>query len=131
MAFFLHPHTPRLLPSYPYDHTSATGLVMKRIRFQDDESSAGSIAVGVTLGALAGFVVGVVVAQKVGGFAGLSARIRERFETFTHRGKETESGGAATYGDDLDEDYEEEIDDGDDFDSDAEGDSALEEGVLR
>jgi hypothetical protein len=104
---------------------------MKRIRFQDDESSAGSIAVGVTLGALAGFVVGVVVAQKVGGFAGLSARIRERFETFTHRGKETESGGAATYGDDLDEDYEDEIDDGDDFDSDAEGDSALEEGVLR
>jgi hypothetical protein len=104
---------------------------MKRIRFQDDESSAGSIAAGVALGALAGFVVGVVVAQKVGGFAGLSARIRERFETFTHRGKDAESVGQAEYGDDLDEEYEDEIQDSDDFDSDAEGDSALEEGVLR
>jgi hypothetical protein len=59
---------------------------MKRIRLQDDEPSVGSIAAGVTLGALAGFVVGIVVAQKVGGIAGLSSRIREKLETLTHRG---------------------------------------------
>jgi len=104
---------------------------MKRIRIQDDETSAGSIAAGVTLGALAGFVVGVVVAQKVGGFTGLSARIRERFESFTHRGKAASAGHADYAEDHLDDEYDSEFDDGDDFDSDAEGDSALEEGVLR
>jgi len=105
---------------------------MKRIRFQDDESSAGSIAAGVALGALAGFVAGVVVAQKVGGFAGLSTRIRERFESFTHRSKEAASAAHAAYADDhLDEAYDDEFDEGEDVASDAEGDSALEEGVLR
>jgi hypothetical protein len=107
---------------------------MKRIRLQDDEPSIGGIAAGVTLGALAGFVVGIVVAQKVGGLAGLSASIRERFDTLTHRGDDTESLADEDYeGSDAGEEYE---DDGqrydrDDFDSDSEGDEALEEGVLR
>jgi hypothetical protein len=108
---------------------------MKRIRLQDDEPSIGGIAAGVTLGALAGFVVGIVVAQKVGGLAGLSASIRERFDTLTHRGDDAESlddeefeGSGAT--DEYDDDSE--IDgDRDDFDSDSEGDEALEESVLR
>jgi hypothetical protein len=106
---------------------------MKRIRLQDDEPSIGGIAAGVTLGALAGFVVGIVVAQKVGGFAGLSARIRERFDTLTHRGDDTESsdedefeGSGVEYDDGSETD-----DDHDDFDSDSEGDEALEESVLR
>ena len=108
---------------------------MKRIRLQDDEPSIGGIAAGVTLGALAGFVVGIVVAQKVGGLAGLSASIRERFDTLTHRGDDTESlddeefeGSGAT--DEYDDDSEID-DDRDDFDSDSEGDEALEESVLR
>jgi hypothetical protein len=106
---------------------------MKRIRLQDDEPSIGGIAAGVTIGALAGFVVGIVVAQKVGGFAGLSARIRERFDTLTHRGDDTESsdedefeGSGVEYDDGSETD-----DDHDDFDSDSEGDEALEESVLR
>jgi osmotically-inducible protein OsmY len=104
---------------------------MKRIRLQDDEPSVGSIAAGVALGALAGFVVGIVVAQKVGGLAGLSSRIREKFETLTHR-----FGGAETHADggydaeDAEDEYEDEESDGA-FDADAAGDSALEEGVLR
>jgi BON domain len=107
---------------------------MKRIRLQDDEPSIGGIAAGVTLGALAGFVVGIVVAQKVGGLAGLSASIRERLDTFTHRGDDIESsaddeefeGSDAT--DEYDDDSESDAD-GDDFAS--EGDAALEESVLR
>ena len=104
---------------------------MKRIRLQDDEPSVGSIAAGVTLGALAGFVVGIVVAQKVGGLAGRMARIREKFQTLTHRGAGAEThadGGYET--DDAEDEYEDEESD-DDFDLDAEGDSALEESVLR
>ena len=104
---------------------------MKRIRLQDDEPSVGSIAAGVALGALAGFVVGIVVAQKVGGLAGLSSRIREKFETLTHRGDGAETHADGGYhADDAEDEYEDEERD-DDFDSDAEGDSALEEGVLR
>lgn len=105
---------------------------MKRIRLHDDESSIGGIAAGVTLGALAGFIVGVVVAQKVGGFAGLSSSIRDRFDTLMHRG-----AGAETHideefeGDESDEYDDEADDDDDDFDAEAAGDSALEEGVLR
>jgi hypothetical protein len=106
---------------------------MKRIRLQDDEPSIGGIAAGVTLGALAGFVVGVVVAQKVGGFAGLSASIRERFDTLTHRRDDTESSGDEEFeGSAATDEYDDESDDElDDFDSDSEGDEALEESVLR
>jgi hypothetical protein len=101
---------------------------MKRIRYQDDEPSIGGIAAGVTLGALAGFVVGIVVAQRVGGLSGLSSRNRERFESLPHRGDGAVSF-ANTERDEADEYDDEENED--DFDSDAEGDSALEEGVLR
>ena len=101
---------------------------MKRIRYQDDEPSIGGIAAGVTLGALAGFVVGIVVAQRVGGLSGLSSRIRERFESLTHRGDGAESHAHREH-EEADEFEDEENED--DFDSDAEGDSALEEGVLR
>ena len=101
---------------------------MKRIRFQDDEPSVGGIAAGFTVGALAGFVVGIVVAQKVGGFAGLSSSIRQRFETLIHRADGAETHDDADY--DLDE-AGDEYEDDEDFDADGVGDSALEEGVLR
>ncbi len=109
---------------------------MKRIRLQDDEPSIGGIAAGVTLGALAGFVVGIVVAQKVGGLAGLSASIRERFDTLTHRGgDDTESSDDEEFeaGDATDEydDDRESDDDLEEFDSDSEVNEALEESVLR
>ncbi len=103
---------------------------MKRIRYQDDEPSIGGIAAGVTLGALAGFVVGIVVAQKVGGLAGITSRIRDGFDRVTHRGDDADSLAEGDYeGGDAD-DYED-VGERQDFDADAEGDSALEEGVLR
>jgi osmotically-inducible protein OsmY len=107
---------------------------MKRIRLHDDEPSVGSIAAGVTLGALAGFVVGVVVAQRVGGLSGLSSRIRARLDGLVHRGQEeleSLAGAAHDHEDDEDE-YEDEYDEDEEQDESTDGaDSALEERVLR
>jgi osmotically-inducible protein OsmY len=103
---------------------------MKRIRLHDDEPSVGSIAAGVTLGALAGFVVGVVVAQRVGGLSGIRSRVREGLDSLIHRGRdEIESLAGA---DEEEEEYEDEYDEGAEADERAlDGDSALEERVLR
>ena len=52
---------------------------MSYLRFRDeDESSIGGTVGSVLLGALAGFAVGMVVAQRVGGFSGLTDRLRRR-----------------------------------------------------
>ncbi|MEO7457712.1 MAG: BON domain-containing protein [Gemmatimonadaceae bacterium] len=52
---------------------------MSYLRFRDeDESSVGGTVAGVLLGALAGFAVGMVVAQRVGGFSGLTDKLRRR-----------------------------------------------------
>jgi hypothetical protein len=51
---------------------------MSRFRYRDDESSTGTTVAGVLLGALAGFAVGMFVAQRVGGFSGIAARFRKR-----------------------------------------------------
>ena len=48
-----------------------------RFRDEDESSIAGSVA-PVLLGVLAGFAVGMVVAQRVGGFSGLADRVRRR-----------------------------------------------------
>jgi len=50
---------------------------MSRFRFRDDESSTGTSIATVLLGAVAGFAVGMYVAQRVGGFSGLTARFRK------------------------------------------------------
>jgi hypothetical protein len=50
---------------------------MSYLRFRDeDESSVAGTVTSVLLGALAGFAVGMVVAQKVGGFRGLTEKLR-------------------------------------------------------
>ncbi|HEU4563294.1 MAG TPA: BON domain-containing protein [Gemmatimonadaceae bacterium] len=55
---------------------------MSRFRYRDrDDSLPGTLA-GLAVGAFAGFAVGVVLAQKVGGIAGITARVRDRL----HRG---------------------------------------------
>ncbi len=108
---------------------------MKRIRLHDDEPSVGSIAAGVTLGALAGFVVGIVVAQRTGGLTGLTTRLRDRFDSLIHRGQqeiESLAGSAGGDEEEYDGEYDEELDDdGDVDDRTLDPDSALEERVLR
>ena len=93
---------------------------MSPFRYRDDESSTGTI-VGVLVGALAGFAAGMFVAQRVGGFGGITSRLRER------------AGGRFGIGQAQDqdvedaelEDYEEDEIESDDFDE------SLEERVLE
>ena len=50
---------------------------MSYLRFQDeDDSSVAGTVTSVLLGAVAGFAVGMLVAQRVGGFSGLASRVR-------------------------------------------------------
>jgi osmotically-inducible protein OsmY len=105
---------------------------MKRIRLHRDEPTVGNIATGVTLGALAGFVVGVVVAQRVGGLSGLTSRLRDGLDSLIHRGQDSiESLAGAEHAED-EEEYDEEYEGDEQEDERAlDGDSALEERVLR
>ena len=51
---------------------------MSPFRYRDEESSSTGTIIGVVAGALAGFAVGMFVAQRVGGFSGLKTKLRER-----------------------------------------------------
>jgi osmotically-inducible protein OsmY len=51
---------------------------MSRFRHRDESSSSTAIVVGALVGAVAGFAAGMVVAQRVGGFGGLTSKIRRR-----------------------------------------------------
>jgi len=53
---------------------------MSPFRYRDDDSSTGSTVTGVLLGAIAGFAVGMYVAQRVGGFSGITQRFRSRLQ---------------------------------------------------
>jgi hypothetical protein len=85
--------------------------------YEDNESSSHGLFT-LALGAVAGLAVGVVVAQRFGGLAGISARLRERL-----------GGKLAEIDDEYDiEDYEsDELDDADEEDDDV----VLEERVLE
>ena len=84
--------------------------------YEDRESPSNGLLT-LALGAVAGLAVGVVVAQRFGGLAGLSARLRERL------------GQGSAIDDDYDiEDYDsDELDEADDEN----GDALLEERVLE
>ncbi len=75
-----------------------------RFRDEDESSIAGSVA-PVLLGALAGFAVGMIVAQRVGGFKGLADKVRRR-----GRPDEVEGGTTPMVADDFTE-YDEYEDD--------------------
>lgn len=51
---------------------------MPTMRPRDEDSSPGSTIATVLLGAVAGFAVGMYVAQRMGGFAGIASRLRRR-----------------------------------------------------
>jgi hypothetical protein len=94
---------------------------MSRFRFRDDEPSSTSTIIGVLAGAIGGFALGMYVAQRVGGFEGLTSRFKAR------------KGGAGETPGSFDVDVE--VDEFDDIeDDDLEGDEAdqgLEERVLE
>jgi len=100
---------------------------MSRFRFRDeDESSSTSTVLGILAGAVAGFAVGMVVAQRVGGFSGLSSRLRRRRDAETTPHDESlRHRYASAEGEDDFEDIEE-----DELESEA-YDAGLEDRVLE
>jgi osmotically-inducible protein OsmY len=49
-----------------------------RFRFREEESSYAGTVIGAVIGAMAGFAAGMLVAQRVGGFTGLTRKLRRR-----------------------------------------------------
>ena len=96
---------------------------MSRFHYRDDESSNGAV-IGAVVGALAGFTVGMLVAQRVGGFSGLTAKLRRGGAEVISRG-ERFRGAEAVGDDDEFEDIEEDELESEDYDS------SLEEHVLE
>jgi hypothetical protein len=97
---------------------------MSYLRFQDeDESSVSGTVTSVLLGAVAGFAVGMLVAQRVGGFSGLTSLAKR-----VRGGGDTEASSGPVVADDF-SDYEDDFDD-DELVESAEG-SELEERVLE
>src|SRR3954470_15505516 len=96
---------------------------MTRFRHRDDESSSTAIVVGAVVGAVAGFAAGMLVAQRVGGFSGLTSKIRRR------RGASHDEARTRAYGVADDED---EFEDVEEDEVEGEGyDETLEERVLE
>lgn len=96
---------------------------MSRFRHRDDESSSTAIVVGALVGAVAGFAAGMLVAQRVGGFSGLTSKIRRR------RGASHDEAQVGAHGVAEDED---EFDDVEEDEVEGEGyDETLEERVLE
>ena len=97
---------------------------MAYLRFQDEDDSsiAGTVA-PVLLGALAGFAVGMIVAQRVGGFKGIVDKVRRR-----GMGDDEASATTPAVADDFAE-YEEEFED-DEIEEQDEA-SGLEDHVLE
>ncbi len=99
---------------------------MSYLRFQDEDDSsiAGTVA-PVILGALAGFAVGMLVAQRVGGFKGIADQFRQR-------GKSAADTLSATpsVADDF-ADYDEEFEDDEIEEEEEEEASGLEAHVLE
>ena len=113
---------------------------MRRYRIHEEDSSTGSTVATVVLGALAGFAVGMFVAQRLGGFGGIANRLRPRDEAESEPEQQFDFSGDA---DEVEEEAEEleaaalEREEDDDFngmdDTDAAGDSTplIEERVLE
>lgn len=96
---------------------------MTPFRYRDEESSSTGSVLGILVGAVAGFAVGMYVAQRVGGIEGLTAKLRRRGARKT---EDTLRGAhAAQENEDEFEDIEEDELEVEDYDE------SLEEHVLE
>lgn len=100
---------------------------MSPLRFRDEESSSTSTVLGVVVGAVAGFAVGMLVAQRYGGLSGLTSKLRRR--TAAPEAVEPVSESYAIADDAEDTDEFEDIED-DELEPD-DYDESLEEHVLE
>jgi len=105
---------------------------MPAFRYRDEDDSLGRTLAGLTIGALAGFAVGVVVAQKVGGVSALTDRLRERlgFGSVTDPEAEREAALAALGDEEVFGLEEDELDE-DEFEEELDEDASLEDHVLE
>jgi hypothetical protein len=72
---------------------------MPYLRFEDDDdSSLGGTITSALLGAVAGFAVGMLVAQRVGGFSGLVESVKRRSRPEDDEVEAAGRDGAATPG---------------------------------
>ncbi|HEX8849108.1 MAG TPA: BON domain-containing protein [Gemmatimonadaceae bacterium] len=78
---------------------------MASFRYRDRGTSGTGIALSVAAGALVGFVAGVFVAQRAGGFSALTSRLRERLGRGGGEDFDTEFAGES-------DEFEEEFDEG-------------------
>jgi hypothetical protein len=112
---------------------------MRTIKVHEKESNTGAAIATILVGAVAGFAVGMYVAQRVGGFSGLVAKLRPRRksgETRTGAYYEAAGEGFLDEGFDADDDLDEDDFDESEFDEEdadgAEGNvSELEHRVLE
>lgn len=79
---------------------------MSPFRYRDDDSSTGTTIATVLLGAVAGFAVGMYVAQRVGGFSGLTAKFRKQVQAGDVPGVGPQFDFAGEEVDEIDEDSE-------------------------
>ena len=80
---------------------------MSRYRIRYEEPESGGTFASLVIGAVAGFAVGMIVAQKSGGIAGITARVKNRWaELEENEGDElpeTDAARESSFDDDLDE----------------------------
>jgi gas vesicle protein len=120
---------------------------MPRYRIRYEEPESGGTLTSLVIGAVAGFAVGMLVAQKSGGIAGIAARVKDRWAELEESADEeteatnTEASNESDFGEELEEEELEDMealeDDGLDEDEDAEDEdedevhAALEDDVLE
>lgn len=110
-----------------------------RYRYRDEEPSSGTAITTLTLGALAGFAVGVLVAQKAGGLSGIAAQLRRRFADLEDEDDEPARVAGHAGDEELDEEALEEeaaeveaaIEEEERAEAEAEAEAALEEEALE
>ena len=109
---------------------------MRKIEVREGESTTGATIATILLGAVAGFAVGMFVAQRVGGFGGLVAKLRPRRRSGETRAQAYYEAAGEDF---LDEGFDDDLEE-DDFEEPAResGDDApdgeapmLEERVLE
>lgn len=111
---------------------------MSTVRYREDESSTGTTIATVLLGAVAGFAVGMYVAQRLGGFSGIASRLRRPSpktdgETYyAAAGEDFLEGEAEAESEwEWESEDDEEIDDADELDDADSPEPVLEERVLE
>ncbi|HKV52307.1 MAG TPA: BON domain-containing protein [Gemmatimonadaceae bacterium] len=116
---------------------------MPRYRIRYEEPESGGTLTSLVIGAVAGFAVGILVAQKSGGIAGITARVKNRWAELEESAEDepeptnAEASHESDFGEELEEEDledDEALEDADLDDADLDEDevhAALEDDVLE